>query len=283
MAGDDRQDVDISTGKGIGGAAESHSTQTREGEGGTGTGDGKPADTGDKGAGTGGGDGAGGGGEGDSLTPDAEGKVVHPQTKEKVDPIVVATYYRDQFGASTRGAQDLLTKVSAAEGATAAERAKVAELTTKVEELTKLAEGKNPEGLSALEIKGKLEETTKELVVLKETQALDAFEKTTPLATGKMRESLKALARANPTSSLQDLWDNNLKAGAEADAAAEKARKDAQHKGAGEKGKGTSTREPARGGDTVRGNKGDTGLTLAEFNKLPVNERRALMEKFDIR
>lgn len=288
MAGDEtRRDLDISTGKGIGGEApeEQHlDTQTREGDGGQDGGDAsKSGQDGGDGAGNEGGGTSEGEGEGDGLTPDKDGKVVHPQTKEKVDPLVVATYYRDQFAASTRGAQDLLTKIKDAEGSTAAEQAKVADLTKKVDELTKIAEGKNPDGLSAHQIQEKLESTTKELVLVKEAQALDAFERTTPLATGKLRESLKALARANPDKPLQELWDAHLKAGAEAEAAAEKAKKEAQKKGASEKGKGTSTREPARGGETVRGNKGDTGLTLAEFNKLPVGERRALMEKYDIR
>lgn len=281
MAGEaDRKDLDISSGKGIGGAAE-ESTQTREGDGGSEGGDTITGDAGSEGAGNGEGGAAEGAGEGGPLTPDSDGKVIHPETKKKVDPIEVATYYRDQFAASTRGAQDLLTKISQAEGLTATEREKVANLEKKVQELTDLAEGKNPEGLKASEIKSELDKTTRELVILKETSALDAFERSTPLATGAMRDSLKALARANPEKPLQELWDTHLKAGAEAADKAAKAKKDAQGKGQGEKGKGTSTREPARG-DTVKGSKGDTGLTLAEFNKLPVAERRSLMEKFGI-
>lgn len=281
MAGESTpKGVDISTGKGIGGEAPiDTSTQTRESEAGKEGGDTTTNADDDKGAGTGEGGSAGGDGGADALTPDKDGKVTHPESKELVEPIVVATYYRDQFAASTRGAQELLTKISTADEA---HKGEIGTLTKKVEELTKLAEGKNPEGLSALEIKDKLEQTTRELVVLKETQNLDAFEKTNPLATGKQRESLKALARANPTTALQDLWDTHLKPGAEATAAADKAKKDALKKGAGEKGKGTSTREPASSGTTVAGSRGDTGLTLAEFNAKPVAERRALMEKYGI-
>lgn len=284
MAGESegRQDLDISTGKGIGGEAESTSTQTREGDGGQDGGNSKSGQDGDSGTGTGDGGAAGGEGEGDALTADADGKVVHPETKQKVEPIEVANYYRTKFGESTKGAQDLLTKLQQAEGLTTTEREKVGDLEKKVQELTDLAAGKNPEGLKASEIQSKLDKTTRDLVLAKEQIALDSFERTTPLATGPMRESLKALARANPDTPLQQLWDNHLKAGAEAAAKAAQSKKDAQKNGQGEKGKGTSTREPA-GGNTVRGNKGDTGLTLAEFNKLPVAERRALMEKYDIR
>lgn len=285
MAGEngERQDINISNGKGQsggGGEAEKTSTQTREGEAGGEGGNTTTHEGGEEGAGTGGGEGAGGSGDGDVLTPDKDGKVIHPETKEKVDPVVVAAYYRDQFAASTRGAQDLLTKISTADET---HKGEIVALTTKVEELTKLAEGKNPEGLTALQIKEQLDKTTKELVVLKETQTLDAFEKVTPLATGALRESLKALMRANPTVAPQKLWDDNLKAGADAAKAAADAKKKAQKDGAGERGKGTSTRESAGGGATVRGNKGDTGLTLEEFNKLPVAERGILLNKFDIR
>lgn len=259
------------------------STQTRASGSDTGAGNGKPA--GGEGGGTGTGDGGASGGSGgdQALTPDSDGKVVHPETKEKVDPIVVATYYRDKFGASTQGAQELLTKVSTAEGERDTYKGEIATLTTKIAELTQIAEGKNPEGLKASEIQAKLTETTKQLALVQESQSLDSFERTTPLATGKLRESLKALARANPTASLQSLWDANLKAGAEATAAADKARIDAQKKGAGEDGRGTSTREPGGGGNTIRGAKGDTGKTLEEFNALPVVQRKQLIDKFDIR
>lgn len=281
MAGETRQDVTIEDGK----SHEIHApgTQTPEGGAPADAGDGK-SDGGDgSGTGTGEGQGAGGEGESDAFTPGADGKYTHPETKEKVDDVaIIGKYYRDKFSASTAGAQQLLDKVSTAEGAATTYKGEVDALTKKVSELTALAEGKNPEGLKAHEIQEQLADAHKRLAVLTEEQALDRFEKAVPLATGKLRDSLKALMRANPTEAPQKLWDDNLKAGAEAAAAAEKARIDAQKKGAGEKGKGTSTREPAGGGDTVRGTRGDTGLTLAEFNAKPVAERKALMEKFGI-
>lgn len=282
MAGDDRQDVDISTGKGIGGAADNHATQTRDGEPNPGGGDAKPGSGADDGAGKPGGGTGDGSGEGDAFAADKDGKYLHPETKQPVDAIELARYYHGQFGNSTRGAQDLLSKNKTLEGERDTARGLVAKLETDFAKMKEIAEGKNPEGVNLADLEARYKETATELALIKENSALDGFEKAVPLAASK-REALRSLARANPTKSLQELWDANLKAGAEAEKAAADAKAETQRKAAGEKGKGTSTREPARGGDTVRGNKGDTGLTLAEFNKLPVNERRALMEKFDIR
>lgn len=282
MAGDDRQDVDISTGKGIGGAADNHATQTRDGEPKPGSGDAKPGDGADDGAGKPGGGTGDGSGEGDAFAADKDGKYLHPETKQPVDAAELARYYHGQFGNSTRGAQDLLTKNKTLEGERDTAKGLVAKLETDLAKMKEIAEGKNPEGVNLADLEARYKETATELALIKENAALDGFEKAVPLATTK-REALRSLARANPAKSLQELWDANLKAGAEAEKVAADAKAETQRKAAGEKGKGTSTREPARGGDTVRGNKGDTGLMLAEFNKLPVNERRALMEKFDIR
>ena len=272
------QDVNIEE---VAQSGSQHSTQTREGEGGSGAGNGKPA-TGTEGAGTGDGGSAGGEGESDAFTPDKDVKYTHPETKQPTDLVTITKYYRDQFGASTKGAQDLLTQKATAEGERDTEKGKVAELSKKIEELTAIAEGKNPEGLKAHEIQAKLNETSEKLALVTESQALDSFERATPLATGAVRESLKALARANSSKSLQELYDANLKAGAEAAEAKRKADIEANKKGAGDKGKGTSTREPAGGGNTVQGTKGDTGLTLEEFNALPVAKRKGLIEKFGI-
>lgn len=234
------------------------------------------------GTGNGGGDGAGGQGDNDALTPDADGKVIHPDSKEKITPLELATYYRTKFGESSKGAQDLLTKITTAEGERDTYKGDITKLTKDLTDLKAIAEGKNPEGLKSHEIQAKLNETTEALALIREAQALDAFEKGTPLATGTVRESLKALARANPKESLQKLYDENLKAGADAAEVTRLAKIEAQKKGAGDQGKGTSTREPASGGKTVTGSKGDTGLTLEEFNALPVSKRGALMKQYGI-
>lgn len=280
MAGEnERQDVDISTGKGIGGGVPEETTQTQKTETTTDAGNGKTDDG--EGGGTGKEEGktseeGGEGGAGDGGESD-----INPQTGKPW----TADEWRDKFRASSRGAQDLLTKVNTLEsekGNIEKESGeKITALTKKVEELTAIAEGKNPEGLTAHQLQEQLANTTKQLATVKENQELDAFEKSNPLATTK-REALRSLARANPTTPLQQLWDNNLKSGAEAEAVAAKAKSESQKKDASEQGKGTSTREPAGGGDTVKGTKGDTGLTLAEFNAKPVAERRALMEKFGV-
>lgn len=249
-------------------AAGGEGTQTRTAD--------APADGGDtkteggEGTGTGTENGSENGGEGeDSINP-ATGK---PFTAEE---------WRDKFRASASGAQALLKDKQTAESERDAERAKVAKLEKDYEELKAIAEGKNPEGVQAHEAQTKLKEMSETLALLTEKGHLDDFERTNPLATGDLRESLKNLARANPSKSLQELWDSTLKAGAEAAAAKRKADDDARKKAAGDQGKGTSTREPASGGNTVSGTKGDTGLSLEEFNALPVVKRKALMEKYGI-
>lgn len=284
MAGEneERKDVNIGDGGAGANAGNQHSTQTRESGAGDGGGNSQPGQGGDDGAGTGGGGSSGGSGEGDAFTPDADGKYTHPGTKEKVDAVELAKYYRDQHGASTRGAQELLTQKADLESKLGEATGNVEKLTKDLEDLRKIAEGKNPEGLKLTDLQGQLEGANKKLAVLEENALLDAFEKSEPLAASK-REALRSLARANPKTPIQKLWDDNLKAGAIAEKQAADDKKKAQEAGAGEKGKGTSTREPQGGGNTVSGTKGDTGLTIAEFNALPVAKRRDLIENYDIR
>lgn len=187
-----------------------------------------------------------------------------------------------RFKESASGARELLDKYKVLEGERDANSGKIAKLEKDLADLKAIAEGKNPEGLKAHEIQAKFAETSEKLALLTEKSTLDDFERSTPLATGTVRDSLKALARANPTASLQKLYDENLKAGAEAAEAKRKADIEARKKGAGDKGKGTSTREPASGGNTVSGTKGDTGLSLEEFNALPVLKRKTLIDKYGI-
>lgn len=261
------KDLDISQG----GAGNNAGTQTQGAGNGSDAGNGQP----DNGSGNGtgnGGDGAPGGdkndGEGD--TNPATGK---PWTAEE---------WRDKFRNSAKGAQELLTKLSTIESERDGYKGEIANLSKTLEDLKKIAEGKNPDGLKAHELQAQLNQTSEKLALLTEEGSLDKFEKSVPLATGKVRESLKALARANPKESLQSLYDTHLKAGAEATEAKRKADEEARTKGAGDKGKGTSTREPAGNGNTVAGSRGDTGLSLEEFNALPVAKRKALIEKFGI-
>lgn len=277
-----KQNVNLDEAAAAAAGGGSTSTQTREGEADKDAGKGKSSSGGDDGTGNGDGGSSGSQADADALTADKDGKVAHPDTKELVDPLVVANYYRTKFGESTKGAQDLLAKVTTAEGEVGTYKGQVDKLTKDLEDIKAVAEGKNPEGLKAHEIQAKLNETTEALALIRESQSLDAFEKSTPLATGTVRESLKALARANPKSSLKDLYDANLKAGADAAEVARLAKIEAQKKGASDQGKGTSTREPAAGGKTVTGSKGDTGLTLEEFNALPVSKRRDLIAKHGI-
>lgn len=262
-------------------AARGESTQTPEGTSDAGAGNGKPANEEAGGTGTG----AGSEGEGDGANtdaPDADGKYTHPDTKAKVDADAMIAYYKEKFGASTAGAQELLAKNTKLENDITDYAGKVKSLEEEGAKLREIAEGKNPDGVKAADLQAALAKNSEEMALLKEGNALDQFERGNPLATGTYRETLKALSRANPKASLQELWDANLKAGAEATAAAAKAAAEARSAGASDQGRGTSTREPGSGGSTIRGTKGDTGLTLEEFNALPVAKRAALIEKHGI-
>lgn len=244
-------------------------SQTQEGGAGEGAGDGQSSTEGAQGAGE----------SAEDQTkdvPDAEGKYTHPESKEKISAQDLIDYYRGQFGASTKGAQELLDEKKSLTSELDTSKGTIGELTKKIEELTQIAEGKNPEGLELSKLQDQLRTTTEELAVLKEDSLLDSFEKSVPLAASK-REALRSLARANPKESLQKLWDNHLKSGAEADEAKRIADEKARQEGAGDQGGGTSTREPAGGGDTIKGPKGDSGVSLEEFNKLPVKERGRLL------
>lgn len=200
------------------------------------------------------------------------GKYIHPDTKAEATADEVIEYFKGKFSGSTTGAQQLLGEKKILETKIGELGATVDESKQKIEEYRKVAEGVNPEGLKLVDLQNELAESNKKVALLTETSALDAFEKSVPLAATK-RDALRSLARANPKTPLQELWDSNLKAGAEAEVARKAGKKETQKKSASDTGKGTSTREPA--GDTV----GNTGLSLKEFNKLPVSERQKLLAK----
>lgn len=248
--------------------------QTQAGAPDAGAGNGKPAE----------GEGSGAGGADDGQTPgagDGEGNYAHPESGAKISADELIEYYKGQFSASASGANTLLETNKTLTSEIDQSKGTIADLTKKIADLTAIAEGKNPSGLEASKLQEQLAEATKEIALIKENSLLDSFEKTVPLAAGK-RDSLKTLARANPSKSLQELWDSNLKAGAEAEEAKRVADEKARKEGAGDKGKGTSTREPAGGGDTVKGPKGDSGMTLEEINKLPVVERGKIFAKIGL-
>lgn len=205
------------------------------------------------------GEGGDGKGAGDDINPDT-GK---PFTTEE---------WREKFRASARGANDLLTQKKSLEGERDQAREQIAKLEKDIEDLRKIAEGKNPEGLNLRDLSARLTETSSELALLKENDQLDKFLSGTQIAgANNFKETLRSLARANPKTPIKELWDNNLAVAAKAASAQTTAARDAKKKGASDSGRGTSTREPGKA--TV----GNTGLTLEEFNKLPVGKRRGML------
>lgn len=194
-----------------------------------------------------------------------EGDGIDPDTGEPID-------YKAKFAASTTENQRILQEHETLNRTISERDTKIADLIKDLEETRKIAEGKNPEGLTAVEAQRRLETTTRELALLKEAQALDQFVSGNALAKD-YRATLQQLGRANPTTPLQQLWDIHLKDGAEAKAAAAKTKADAIKKGQGDRGRGTSTREPSGGSKALGGH------TQAEFDKLPVAKRRDILIK----
>lgn len=205
---------------------------------------------------------------------DAEGKYVHPETKAKVSADDMISYYKGKFAGSTSGANELLGKNETLTKEIGEVKATSDSLKKEMEEVREIAAGKNPEGLQLHDLNKKLTDTTNALALEKEERALDNFFGSVKIeGAASRREALRALARSNPSTPLQKLWDENLKAAAESDATKAAEKRTSQKKNASEKTTGTSTREPA--GETV----GNTGLTLKQFNALPVAERQKLLAK----
>lgn len=199
---------------------------------------------------------------------------INPETKKPY----TAAEWRDKFRASSKGANELLETKKTLESDIAKVKAD-GELTIKEkdEEIAKLraiADGKNPDGLKLEDLAKENKENKDRLVLIEENRLLDDFLSDTKVADAKsFKEALRALSRANPTETLAKLWDKNLKAGAEASAAAKGQRVTTRRAGASDTGRGASSREPAK--DQV----GNTGLSLEEFNALPVAKRKVLLQK----
>lgn len=254
--------VDISTGKSttdVAPVVEKKDTQTST--------EGKDETAGDGQTSTGK-DGETGSGEGGAA---ADGKDdVNPDTGK---PYTTAEW-REKFSQSSKGALELLEKNKTITSERDAATQRIAQLEKDMVALKEIAEGKNPEGLSVHELNKKFTETSTELSSLKENSLLDTFLASTKIEGADSRkEALRALHRASPDKPLAELWDQNLKAAAVADATEKAKQAKAKKDGASDNGRGTSSREPGK--ETV----GNTGLSLEEFNKLPVEKRREALQK----
>jgi hypothetical protein len=153
-------------------------------------------------------------------------------------------------------------------------------LKEKEEEIARLravAEGKNPDGLNLLDLNTRLTKTSDELVSLKENAMLEDFiGKTQVDGASDFKEALRALSRANPQAPLAELWDKNLKAGAEAAAAARKGRATTRREGASDSGRGAGQehgrkyRAFARGVQRTPGRKAESTLDESGGLAFPV-------------
>jgi len=215
------------------------------------------------------------GNAGDEGTHDGESKDdINPDTGQPY----TTEEWRDKFRASSKGANELLEAKKTLESDIAKVRADsdktLKEKDEEIARLRGLAEGKNPEGLSLHDLQKEFGKISSELALTKENTMLDTFLSGTKIAgADSFKETLRALARANPNTPVSQLWDSNLKAAAEASALAAKDRKTSKEKHASDSGQGASSRE--QGKETVHG----TDLTLEEFNALPVAKRGEILAK----
>lgn len=206
----------------------------------------------------------------DAGDPDAEDKGsdkdTDPDEGKDID-------YKDKFANSTRENQRILEENNTLQSARKGDGATIERLNKEMEDLRKIAEGSNPEGLEKFDLKKSADDNARQLAELKLENEIDRFVSKTPGA-DERREALKNLAKVFPTKSLADIWGENFKGVGDAVAKAKEDKTTSQKKTQPEKGKGTSTKEP--GGETI------AGMPVAEFNKLSVSERRSALIKAGI-
>lgn len=211
--------------------------------------------------------------EGETTKPEGEGDGTGADTKD-TDPVTGKPIdYKVKFSESTRENQRIAGEIKTLQDSRAGDRATAERLQREMEDLRKVAAKENPEGLEKFDLKKSHEENSRKLAELTLDRELDSFASKT-VGAPERREALKNLAKAFPSKSLAELWNENFAGVSEAIEKAKKDKTTSQTTTQPEKGKGTSTREP--GGETV------AGLPVAEFNKLSVGERRALLTKAGI-
>lgn len=226
------------------------------------------------GQGTGEHDGGDAGGDNGAGGDDEHKDDINPDTGQPF----TAEEWRDKFRASAKGANDLLEAKKTLEADIAKVRADsdktLQEKEKEIADLRALAEGKNPEGVSLLDLQKKYGEVASKLAISEENKMLDDFIASTKIAgADSFKETLRALSRSNPSLPIATLWDNNLKVAATAAAEAAKMRDTTRKGSASDSGRGASSREHTK--DQV----GNTGLSLEEFNRLPVAKRKELLDK----
>lgn len=176
-----------------------------------------------------------------------------PNPEETVD------YWKSRYNESSRGAEMIARKEKELQSVLEEERQTRLAYEQKARELEEVLQGNNPESYDAYQIKRELAELKKEVVLTKEESQISKFVDSNPEAKAH-KEALRALGRANPNASYEQLYKDYIQPAYDAgrQSVESKIKKISQP----ESGKSV---EPAP----------STGeLDVKEFNQLPLAERR---------
>lgn len=211
-----------------------------------------------------------------NLNPDEDEEIDEekPETEEEeVDWESDENPYKQKYSASSKEVnENLLPKIKGFEDTSKKDQSRIEELQNEIQVLSNKLKEEKPEAFDNHNLKKQLDTTSQKLAELLEKSFLDEFIGSVPLAKD-YREALRSQARANPTVSLEQIWNSFFKEGAEAKAKLAEAQKGKQKKSKPETGEGSSTTEPSQ--NKVFG----SPYTQAEFDKLPVKKRREYLIK----
>lgn len=169
--------------------------------------------------------------------------------------------YRQRYIESSKGAEQIALKAKELQTALEVERQTREAQEQRARELEEALMSQNPEGFDAYQVKKELSELKKDLVLQKEETSIARFVDSNPEAKAH-KEALRALGRANPSKSYDELYNDYLKPAYEAGA------RDYEIK---VKEKRTSQPET---GKSAEPSPRTTSFDEQEFNKLSTEERR---------
>lgn len=173
--------------------------------------------------------------------------------------------YKKKFSESSREAQRLFEENKVLKAESEQTNVRLAELEQIEEEKQRLLEEENPDAAKIHKLEKSIDEVKKSILLEKEDKDVSSFISSESRAVAS-KEALKRLMRVNPFKSPKELWEENFLP------AIETAVKSKAGKGAGqpETGKGSMSGEPI------------AELELEEFNKLPLEKRKAYFKRIGL-
>ena len=186
--------------------------------------------------------------------PEGEGTEGKESTPEEED-------YKKKFSESTRENQRILEENRVLKVESEKTKARLDELEKQEQERVKLLEEENPDAAKIYKLEKSIDDLKKSILLDKEEKEVLIFIGSEPRAEAA-KEGLKRLMRVNPTKSPKELWEENFLPAIDAFVKSKAGKKAGQP----ETGKGSMSGEPiAELGE--------------EFNKLPLEKRRAYFKK----